>query len=151
AARRGRAGTRGVLRRPAPGVRPAARPVAVHGVPAAGAAAPARDRIRADPHVRAGRGARREPEGGPGGRHRLRHQPAAGRRALPPGAAGRRDTGRVRRRADGKTDTAEPGGGGMSARAITDPWKERVDSGDWVSVKADLDAYGGALLPQLLT
>ena len=46
----------------------------------------------------AGRGARRQPEGGPGGRHRLRHQPAAGRRALPPGAARRRHARRLRRR-----------------------------------------------------
>ena len=34
-----------------------------------------------------------QPERGPRGRHRLRHQPAAGRRALPPGGALRRDTG----------------------------------------------------------
>jgi hypothetical protein len=37
--------------------------------------------------------------------------------------------------------------GGNSA----DPWKQRVDSGDWQAIAAELDEYGGALLPQLLT
>ena len=54
AARRGGAGTRRVLRRAAPRLRPAARPVAVQRLPAAGPAAPARDRLRADPQLRAG-------------------------------------------------------------------------------------------------
>jgi len=34
---------------------------------------------------------------------------------------------------------------------VTDPWKERVDSGDWQAIAAELDSCGGALLPQLLT
>ena len=34
-----------------------------------------------------------QPEGGPGGRHGLRHQPAARRGALPPGAPQRRHPG----------------------------------------------------------
>ena len=32
---------------------------------------------------------------------------------------------------------------------VTDPWKRRVDSGDWDAIGAELDEYGGALLPQL--
>jgi uncharacterized protein len=32
-----------------------------------------------------------------------------------------------------------------------DLWKQRVDSGDWQAIAAELDAYGGALLPQLIT
>jgi hypothetical protein len=34
---------------------------------------------------------------------------------------------------------------------ITDRWRQRVDSGDWNTITAELDAYGGALLPRLLT
>jgi hypothetical protein len=30
------------------------------------------------------------------------------------------------------------------------PWRDRVDSGDWPSITAELDEYGGALLPRLL-
>ena len=33
----------------------------------------------------------------------------------------------------------------------TDPWRQRVDSGDWGVIRAELDSYGGALLPALLT
>jgi uncharacterized protein len=33
----------------------------------------------------------------------------------------------------------------------TDPWTSRVDSGDWSAITAELDEFGGALLPQLLT
>jgi hypothetical protein len=33
----------------------------------------------------------------------------------------------------------------------TDPWRQRVDSADWQAVAAELDEYGGALLPPLLT
>lgn len=33
----------------------------------------------------------------------------------------------------------------------TDVWKERVASGDWAAIAGELDSYGGALLPQLLT
>ncbi len=33
----------------------------------------------------------------------------------------------------------------------TDPWKTRVDSGDWPAITAELDTCGGALLPRLLT
>ena len=32
----------------------------------------------------------------------------------------------------------------------TDPWERRVDSGDWAAIRAELDEYGGALLPPLL-
>jgi hypothetical protein len=31
------------------------------------------------------------------------------------------------------------------------PWKERVDSGDWGAITGEVNEYGGALLPQLLT
>jgi uncharacterized protein len=33
----------------------------------------------------------------------------------------------------------------------TDPWRDRVDAADWATVTAEIDEYGGALLPQLLT
>lgn len=32
-----------------------------------------------------------------------------------------------------------------------DRWQKRVDSGDWAAVAAEVDDYGGALLPQLVT
>ena len=40
---------------------------------------------------------------------------------------------------------------GTGAGLRTDPWQRRVDSGDWAAITAELDEYGGALLPQLLT
>lgn len=30
-------------------------------------------------------------------------------------------------------------------------WQQRIDSGDWDTIAADIDAHGGALLPRLLT
>jgi hypothetical protein len=33
----------------------------------------------------------------------------------------------------------------------TDPWRQRVDSGDWKAITDEVNDYGGALLPQLLT
>ena len=33
----------------------------------------------------------------------------------------------------------------------TDPWRQRVDGGDWEAITAEVNEYGGALLPQLLT
>ena len=33
----------------------------------------------------------------------------------------------------------------------TDSWTSRVDSGDWSAITAELDEFGGALLPRLLT
>jgi hypothetical protein len=32
-----------------------------------------------------------------------------------------------------------------------DPWKHRVDSGDWEAITAEVNSLGGALLPELLT
>lgn len=32
-----------------------------------------------------------------------------------------------------------------------DPWRQRVDAGDWDAITAEIDEYGGALLPSLLT
>ena len=101
--------------------------------------------------------ARRKPEGGQGGRHRLRHQPAARRRALPPGAAGQRGTRPLRRGTRGEGNAPQSGGGMSDSTQVTnvapgtDPWQRRVDSGDWDAVRAELDSCGGALLPQLLT
>jgi hypothetical protein len=40
-----------------------------------------------------------------------------------------------------------PGADGPGA----DRWKQRVESGDWPAIGAELDSYGGALLPALLT
>ena len=34
---------------------------------------------------------------------------------------------------------------------LTDLWKDRVESGCWDAITAELNEYGGALLPQLLT
>ena len=33
----------------------------------------------------------------------------------------------------------------------SDPWRKRVDSGDWDAIAAAVDDFGGALLPRLLT
>ena len=55
------------------------------------------------------RGARGQPARRPRGRHRLRHQPAAGRRAVPPGGALRRHPRRLPRRTRGEADPAGPG------------------------------------------
>lgn len=33
----------------------------------------------------------------------------------------------------------------------TTPWQQRVDCGDWAAIAQELDAFGGALLPRLLT
>ena len=33
----------------------------------------------------------------------------------------------------------------------TDPWRCRVDAGDWSAITAEINEFGGALLPQLLT
>ena len=34
---------------------------------------------------------------------------------------------------------------------ITDRWRQRVDAGNWDAITAEVNEYGGALLPQLLT
>ena len=39
----------------------------------------------------------------------------------------------------------------MSERRGVDQWKDRVDSGDWAAITAEVNSLGGALLPQLLT
>jgi uncharacterized protein len=38
-----------------------------------------------------------------------------------------------------------------TARLTDDPWRQRVDSGDWNAITAELNDLGGALLPRLLT
>ena len=38
-----------------------------------------------------------------------------------------------------------------ATKAVVERWRDRVESGDWATITADLNAYGGALLPQLLT
>jgi hypothetical protein len=40
---------------------------------------------------------------------------------------------------------------GMKNKQSTEPWKQRVDSGDWDAITAEVNEYGGALLPRLLT
>ena len=77
------AGTRQRLRR-------AAGLAAVGRVPRHRAAPAARHRLRAHGQLRRRRRAGRQPEGGARGRHRLRDQPAAGRRPVPPRGALRR-------------------------------------------------------------
>lgn len=39
----------------------------------------------------------------------------------------------------------------MTAVEPVDPWRGRVDVADWAAVTAEIDEYGGALLPRLLT
>jgi uncharacterized protein len=34
---------------------------------------------------------------------------------------------------------------------VFDPWRQRVDSGDWQAITAEVNSLGGALLPELLT
>jgi len=95
----------------------------------------------------------RQPEGRPCRGHRLRDQPAPGRRPLLPRAPHRPVPRRLHRR---------PGGQYHSARFFddrttteknqsADPWRERVESADWAAVADEIDEYGGALLPKLLT
>jgi hypothetical protein len=38
-----------------------------------------------------------------------------------------------------------------SKTTLVDPWHQRVDQGDWEAIIAEVNEYGGALLPQLLT
>jgi hypothetical protein len=60
-----------------------------------------------------------KPQGGPRRRHRLRGQPAADRRPLPPRAARRQHSGRLHRRPRGQDHAAEPGGGGIPRRCVS--------------------------------
>jgi uncharacterized protein len=39
----------------------------------------------------------------------------------------------------------------MNVVTDTDQWRQRVDSADWASIRGELDAFGGALLPPLLS
>jgi uncharacterized protein len=39
----------------------------------------------------------------------------------------------------------------MTTTTATATWKDRVDGGDWERIAAEVNEYGGALLPQLLT
>ena len=39
----------------------------------------------------------------------------------------------------------------MTRDTKTDPWRTRVKAGDWDAITAELNEYGGALLPTLLT
>ena len=39
----------------------------------------------------------------------------------------------------------------MTRDTKTDPWRTRVEAGDWDAITAELNEYGGALLPTLLT
>lgn len=38
----------------------------------------------------------------------------------------------------------------MEQHVCTDPWRERVEGGDWEAITAELDEFGGARLPRLL-
>ena len=49
-------------------------------------------------------------------------------------------------------DPERAGRDSMRATATsTDPWRQRVESGDWKSIAAEVNSLGGALLPELLT
>ena len=39
----------------------------------------------------------------------------------------------------------------MSSTDGRDAWQHRVDSGDWEAITAEVNNFGGALLPELLT
>ena len=39
----------------------------------------------------------------------------------------------------------------MIQRLAPDPWRERVEAADWTAITDEVNEYGGALLPQLLT
>jgi hypothetical protein len=39
----------------------------------------------------------------------------------------------------------------VEQKVSTDPWEDRVESGDWGAITAELGEYGGALLPQLVS
>src|SRR5207244_5355602 len=77
------------------------------------------------------------------------------RRPLPPSAPDRRIPGRLHRRPGREEHAPEHGGPGSMTKprenTTTDVWKDRVDTGDWDRVTDEVNEYGGALLPQLLT
>ena len=85
-----------------------------------------------------GRPARRQPEGRPRRRHRLRHQPAARRRSLPPRRARRRLDRALPRRHRRQTRTAHPGSSGMTS-TNTIRWADRISRVD--------GEHGGSDLP----
>ena len=115
AARRGRPPARGVLRRPAHHLRPAARPPPLGRFPPLGAGLSSGHRLWADRQlpVRGRRSA--QPEGRAGRRHGVRHQPLAGRHPLPPGHPLRRAARRLPRRPRDQAPAARPGGAAMTA------------------------------------
>jgi len=54
--------------------------------------------------------------------------------------------------ADRPHTAIEPGVAVTKAHTATgNQWRSRVESGDWDAITAQLDEYGGALLPKLLT
>ena len=81
---------------------------------------------------------------------RLCDQPAAGRRSVPPRAACRRLARRLHRRRR-RQDDPPATGGGVTERRTSDPWRARVEAADWTAITDEVNEYGGALLPQLLT
>jgi len=93
-------------------------PVALARLPPAGAEAPAGDRLRADPHLQGDGGTGGQPHGDPRRRQRLRDQPAARRRPVPPGAAHRRNPRRLHRGPRGQDGPAAPGGRRLTVSAV---------------------------------
>ena len=114
------------------------------GFPPRGAHPLARHRLW--PHGELCRRGRRggKPEGGARGRHGLRAQPAAGRRPVPPRRAFGRIRRRLPRRPGGEAPSSRPGGGVTTAA-------RRVGDADWDAITADVNEYGCALTPQLVT
>jgi hypothetical protein len=41
--------------------------------------------------------------------------------------------------------------GPRNTTTLVGPWRQRVDQGEWPAIAAEVNEYGGALLPQLLT
>ncbi len=85
----------------------------------------------------------------------LRYQPAAPDHPVSPGDPFRRSHRLLSRRPREKTATAESRGRWVSAvrsdARAPSAWRRRVDSADWTMIAAEVDEFGCALTPQLLS
>ena len=112
--------------------------------------------LRRDRHVRRARGGTRRRHHRPGGRAGRRPQSAEHRRPVPSRGRQERPTDRLRGRAGAqaipaRTRRAGRGQGGEVVLMAPTKWQKRVDSGDWDAITAEVNDFGGALLPRLLT
>ena len=138
-------------RRPRRGARPTVRLAARHPrhrLPAAGLAGFARDPGRRDGDLWRDRQGDRPSQGRARRRPGLRRQSARGGDPVPPRRADRRRPFGlpVGRRAQARAHRAR--GGAMTTAALE---AAAVDRFDWGRIERDLDAYGAAVAPKLLT